>query len=56
PAGSVAVTEGFCAIYPSETPGGWNIIGRTSKVVCDVTRRDFLFAVGDRVVFREERS
>ena len=29
PPGSVGVVEKFCNIYPYESPGGWNIIGRT---------------------------
>ncbi len=29
PAGSVGIVENFCNIYPYESPGGWNIIGRT---------------------------
>ncbi|HEY7059129.1 MAG TPA: 5-oxoprolinase subunit PxpB, partial [Vicinamibacterales bacterium] len=29
PAGSVAVAAGQTGIYPSETPGGWHLIGRT---------------------------
>ena len=29
PSGSVGVVEKFCNIYPYESPGGWNIIGRT---------------------------
>ena len=29
PKGSVAINDKFCAIYPNESPGGWNIIGRT---------------------------
>ena len=29
PAGSVGIIEKFCNIYPYESPGGWNIIGRT---------------------------
>lgn len=29
PPGSVGIVEKFCNIYPYETPGGWNIIGRT---------------------------
>ena len=27
--GSVGIVEKFCNIYPYESPGGWNIIGRT---------------------------
>jgi KipI family sensor histidine kinase inhibitor len=29
PEGSVGIVEKFCNIYPYESPGGWNIIGRT---------------------------
>ena len=29
PEGSVGIVEKFCNIYPFESPGGWNIIGRT---------------------------
>ena len=29
PAGSVGIVEKFCNIYPYESPGGWNIIGRS---------------------------
>ncbi len=29
PAGSVAIGAAQCAIYPKETPGGWNLIGLT---------------------------
>ena len=29
PSGSIGIVEKFCNIYPYESPGGWNIIGRT---------------------------
>jgi len=29
PSRSVGVVEKFCVVYPNESPGGWNIIGRT---------------------------
>ena len=29
PEGAVGIVEKFCNIYPYESPGGWNIIGRT---------------------------
>jgi inhibitor of KinA len=29
PAGSVAIAEEYVGIYPLQSPGGWNIIGRT---------------------------
>ena len=31
PERSVAIVEKFCTIYPNESPGGWNIIGRTPQ-------------------------
>ena len=31
PVGSIGIVENFCVIYPNESPGGWNIIGRTPK-------------------------
>jgi inhibitor of KinA len=53
PAGSVAIAGGQTGIYPSVTPGGWNIIGRTSLVPYDPTRQvPCLFRPGDRVRFR----
>ncbi|NRQ31058.1 allophanate hydrolase subunit 1 [Nonomuraea sp. NN258] len=37
PAGSVAVAGPYSAVYPSASPGGWRLIGRTSLRVWDVT-------------------
>lgn len=37
PAGSVAIAAGMSAIYPSQMPGGWNLIGRTDTVLFDAT-------------------
>jgi len=36
PAGAVALAAGMCAVYPSPTPGGWQLIGRTEAVMFDV--------------------
>ena len=53
PAGAVAIAERQTGIYPAVTPGGWNIIGRTSRKPYDPARPDpFLFQVGDEVRFR----
>jgi KipI family sensor histidine kinase inhibitor len=38
PAGAVAIAAGFSAIYPSESPGGWHLIGRTDVVMWDPRR------------------
>ncbi|MGH3158622.1 MAG: carboxyltransferase domain-containing protein [Streptosporangiaceae bacterium] len=29
PPGSVALANGYAAVYPSASPGGWNLVGRT---------------------------
>ena len=53
PAGSVAIAGGQTGIYPSSTPGGWNIIGRTPVKPYEPSRREpFLLKAGDRVRFR----
>lgn len=52
PAGSVAIAAGQTGIYPVETPGGWQVIGRTAVKPFDADRDDpFLFQPGDRVRF-----
>jgi KipI family sensor histidine kinase inhibitor len=58
PAGSVAIAAGQTGIYPSETPGGWHVIGRTRVKPYDPSRAaPFLFKAGDRVRFhRVERA
>jgi KipI family sensor histidine kinase inhibitor len=52
PAGSVAIGGAQTGIYPSELPGGWQLIGRTPLVLFDA-RRDppSLLTPGDRVRF-----
>jgi inhibitor of KinA len=53
PAGSVAVAAGQTGVYPAETPGGWNVIGRCPIRPYDPDRDEpFLFRPGDRVRFR----
>jgi len=56
PAGSVALAGHFSGVYPRESPGGWQIIGRTDAVLWDLDRDPpALFAPGDRVRFRSVR-
>ena len=38
PAGSVAIAGEYSAIYPSASPGGWRLLGRTEVPVWDVER------------------
>ncbi len=52
PMGAVAIANAQTAVYPYETPGGWNIIGSTPLRVFDPARDPAnLFAPGDRVRF-----
>lgn len=52
-AGSVGIAGGQTGIYPLDTPGGWQIIGRTPLRLFDADReRPALLKVGDRVVFQ----
>lgn len=53
PAGAVAIGGTQTGIYPRESPGGWNIIGRTPLSLFEVTREPpSLLQAGDRVRFR----
>lgn len=38
PAGSVALAGEFGGVYPRETPGGWQLIGRTDARLWDIER------------------
>ena len=38
PAGSVALAAGLSAVYPSDSPGGWQIVGRTDVTLFDPDR------------------
>jgi KipI family sensor histidine kinase inhibitor len=50
--GSVAIAGEQTAVYPSRTPGGWHIIGRTPLTMFSVDReRAALLQAGDRVRF-----
>lgn len=53
PAGAVALAGEFSGIYPRESPGGWQLIGRTEAVLWDLLRpRPALLAPGMWVRFR----
>jgi KipI family sensor histidine kinase inhibitor len=53
PAGSVGIGGTQTGIYPLETPGGWNLIGRTPLNLFDAGRPGpALVQAGDRVRFR----
>jgi inhibitor of KinA len=53
PAGSVGIGGGQTGIYPVESPGGWQLIGRTPLRLFDAHRdAPALLRAGDRVRFR----
>jgi len=54
PPGSVGIVEKFCNIYPYESPGGWNIIGRTPLKLFDKQNETSpcLLSPGDSVQFK----
>lgn len=52
PKGSVAIANTQTAVYPQASPGGWNIIGRTTKELFDKNLESLSpLAVGYKVKF-----
>lgn len=52
PRGSVGIAQRQTGIYPVESPGGWQIIGRTPLVLFDPwDQPPGLLEIGDRVIF-----
>ena len=50
PAGSVALAGSYAGIYPTASPGGWRLVGRTTAELFDVHRDPpALLAPGTRV-------
>ncbi|MFO0958989.1 MAG: allophanate hydrolase subunit 1 [Isosphaeraceae bacterium] len=52
PAGSVAIAGEQVGIYPAESPGGWNLLGRTPLCIVDLETGFFPIEAGDRLRFR----
>jgi KipI family sensor histidine kinase inhibitor len=54
PAGAVALAGEFSAVYPRESPGGWQLIGTTELVMWDIERESpALMTPGATVRFME---
>jgi KipI family sensor histidine kinase inhibitor len=51
PEGSVAIAGRQTGIYPSESPGGWRLLGRTPLRIVDLPRAYFPIRAGDRLRF-----
>ena len=55
PKGSIGLTEQFCNIYTFDSPGGWNIIGKTPMNIFNPSnkKKPNLISPGDEVAFYE---
>ena len=52
PQGSVGIANKQTGIYPAESPGGWQLIGRTPLKLFDPARSNpILYQAGDRIRF-----
>ncbi|MGA7207065.1 MAG: carboxyltransferase domain-containing protein, partial [Specibacter sp.] len=57
PAGAVALGGAYSAVYPRQSPGGWQLIGRTDAVLWDLARTSpALIRHGNTVQFRAVRA
>lgn len=57
PPGAVALADGYSAVYPRRSPGGWQLIGTTDLPMWDLRRTPpNLLAPGTRVRFVEVSS
>ncbi|MCT1589992.1 5-oxoprolinase subunit B/C family protein [Kocuria palustris] len=57
PAGSVALAGQFSAVYPRSSPGGWQLLGRTTTPMVDLNQDPpALLAPGDRLTYRAVRE
>ena len=54
PAGSVAIADRQTAVYPCQSPGGWNLIGLCPETMFDMAKTPPTpVKVGDRVRFQQ---
>jgi KipI family sensor histidine kinase inhibitor len=49
PAGALAIADVYTAVYPSESPGGWHLIGHVAEPM--FTAAGARLSLGDRVRF-----
>ncbi|MGL3805320.1 carboxyltransferase domain-containing protein [Paeniglutamicibacter sp. R2-26] len=57
PAGAVALAGDYSAVYPRQSPGGWQLIGHTDAVLWDLDRENpALIRPQDRVRFIPSRT
>jgi inhibitor of KinA len=51
-AGAVAIANDFTGIYPSQSPGGWHVIGHTEFKVYEKESNTFNLQIGDEIIFK----
>lgn len=52
PKGSVAIADNQTAVYPQNSPGGWNIVGKTALELFDKNLENLtIFEIGNKVKF-----
>ena len=58
PPGSLAIGGRYTGVYPYESPGGWNLIGRTDAMLMNPQSAEApaLLRVGQKVKFRPSRQ
>jgi KipI family sensor histidine kinase inhibitor len=53
PAGSVGIADRQTGIYPIQSPGGWQVLGKTPVRLFDLERENpFFVEMGDKIRFR----
>ena len=56
PAGSLAIAAHYCAVYPTQSPGGWHLIGSCDTQLFDpVAAKPFVLQPGTTVRFEPTR-
>ncbi|MCF8586881.1 5-oxoprolinase subunit B family protein [Gordonia liuliyuniae] len=57
PSGSVAAAAGYSAVYPRESPGGWHLLGRTTRRMWDSSAvPPAILSTGSTVRFEQVRA
>ena len=53
PSGSIGIAINQSVIYPQDSPGGWNLVGRTPVNIFDQRKENsILLSIGDKITFK----
>ena len=48
----MGIVNNLCVIYPNDSPGGWNIIGKTKKKLFNFNKKNYSsISPGDQIQF-----